>query len=154
MSTSSSEARAKRIVVGVDGSAESRAALRWALRLAPALGCEVAVITAWHHPTFLGLEGDATPEEFDPATIAEAELDEVLRDVLGDALPAHVSAGIRHGQTTGVLLDESRDAAMLVLGSRGRGGFTGMLLGSVSAACAEHANCPVLVVHGEADLPA
>jgi nucleotide-binding universal stress UspA family protein len=60
---------------------------------------------------------------------------------------------VREGNPAHVLLESSAGAMMLVVGSRGRGGFAGLILGSVSAAVAEHASCPVLVVHGDKPVP-
>jgi hypothetical protein len=62
--------------------------------------------------------------------------------------PQPVDLVVRQGGAAAVLIDQSRDADLLVVGSRGHGGFAGLILGSVSTACAEHAHCPVLVVHG------
>ncbi|MHB1172123.1 MAG: universal stress protein [Lacisediminihabitans sp.] len=68
--------------------------------------------------------------------------------VFGDDRPSWFQAAVREGSTTQVLIEQSKGAEMLILGSRGHGGFVGLLLGSVSAACAEHAHCPVLIMHG------
>lgn len=86
-------------------------------------------------------------EAWHPDTDAVEALEAAVRDVAGDDRPDELEAITRQGQPTKVLLDLSRDAALLVVGSRGHGGFAGLLLGSVSAACAERARCPVLVMH-------
>ena len=70
-----------------------------------------------------------------------------------DSRPARLQATVADGSPAKTLLQISEGARMLVVGSRGHGGFTGLLLGSVSAACTEHAHCPVLVVHGPTPPP-
>ncbi|MCL2780199.1 MAG: universal stress protein [Actinomycetia bacterium] len=139
--------RSKRIVVGVDGSDQSRAALRWAWQLAGPLGAEIdAVMTCDARPYAYGwpVAGD-----WDPLPEAEGVLTATIDEVFGDARPAGMRALVREGNPAKALLDTAQGASMLVLGSRGHGGFTGLLLGSVSAHCAAHAKCPVLVVHAD-----
>jgi len=138
---------ARRIVVGVDGSPRSKSALRWAACLAPAIGCSIDAVTAWEYPAAYGwvMAPEGWPIEDDSTAALQATLDEVF----GENRPANLRAVCEHGSARTVLLDASENAAMLIVGSRGHGGFAGLLLGSVSAACAEHAHCPVLVVHGE-----
>lgn len=136
------------IVVGVDGSESSKNALRWAARLAPSLGATVHAIVAWEYPIVFGLEG-GIPGAWKPDETAKEILGNVLDSVFGNARPAGLKGSISQGHPTFVLLDASKDADMLVVGSRGLGGFSGLLLGSVSSNCAEHAKCPVLVVHGD-----
>ncbi len=116
-----------RIVVGVDGSASSRQAGRWAALLADLGGGEVEAL-AVRHP--------------DAAEAPAAEL-----------RAAEVPVAVRDGDPAEVLIDASRGAGLLVVGSRGLGGFTGLLLGSVGRKCLARAACPVLVVHG-ASVPA
>ncbi|MFJ4691818.1 universal stress protein [Streptomyces sp. NPDC088766] len=91
-------------------------------------------------------------DDWDPATEAGTMLSGCCDEVFGDAPPKDLRTTVRPGAATAVLLTESVGARMLVLGSRGHGGFTGLLLGSVSAACAEHALCPALIIHGD-ELP-
>lgn len=135
-----------RIVVGVDGSEPSKAALRWAARLAPGIGATIEAIAVWEFPTNYGWAVEAG--EWRPDRDAETVLTETLDDVFGSDRPTGLVAAAREGRTASVLIEAGRHAEMLVVGSRGHGGFTGLLLGSVSAECAEHASCPVLVVHG------
>lgn len=137
------------IVVGVDGSDASKTALKWAARLAPSLGATVHAIVAWEYPIIFGLEG-GIPSAWKPDENAKEILNTCLEEVFGKDRPAGLRGSISQGHPTFVLLDASKTATMLVVGSRGLGGFTGLLLGSVSSACAEHAKCPVLVVHGDA----
>ncbi|HZV27038.1 MAG TPA: universal stress protein [Acidothermaceae bacterium] len=145
--TERSDVAAKRIVVGVDGSERSIAALRWASRIASATGCGIDAMIAWEYPAAYGwvMAPEGWPLEDDAAAALQRTLDEAF----GQHRPADLRAICRHGSARTLLLNASKDAEMLIVGSRGHGGFAGLLLGSVSAACAEHAACPVLVVHGD-----
>ena len=141
--------RTARIVVGVDGSPSAIGALRRGARIAGALELPLEAVTAWHFPaTYGGYLGESYP--FEPGDLsagAQAMLDDTVSAVFGDDPPAWFRGTVREGATAQTLIDESAGAEMLIVGSRGHGGFVGLLLGSVSAACAEHATCPVLVVH-------
>jgi nucleotide-binding universal stress UspA family protein len=143
MTTSQSVPR-RNIVVGVDGSPSSLDALRWAARMAAPLDAEIDAVTSWHYPTSYGMGGGA-PAEWDPAQDAAQILADALTAVLGDHQPAGIRTFVREGHPAEVLSDASDGAEMLVVGSRGHGGFAGLLLGSVSAYCSAHARCPVLV---------
>jgi nucleotide-binding universal stress UspA family protein len=136
------------ILVGVDGSATSISALRWAARLAPVTGGGIRAIIAWEYPVMLGWEA-GVPDWWRPDQDAQKVLDETLESAYGSARPTGLVASVQEGHAISVLLEASKTAEMLIVGSRGHGGFAGLLLGSVSSACAEHASCPVLVVHGE-----
>lgn len=142
---------AGRIVVGVDGSEPSKNALRWADFISKATGSSIEAISVWRLPASAaggnGWGGSPNGKLF--ARDAVDSLKEQLDEVFGPTHPAGLHGGAYEGSAAKVLIDVSRDAHMLVLGSRGHGGFAGMLLGSVSAACAAHAACPVLVVHGD-----
>ncbi len=133
-----------RIVVGVDGSASSIDALRYAATLSTALGHPLDIVTTWVSPGSLSYysRGDWPPED-DAKSIQR----DAVTNVFDDTPPPGFTARIIPGPATATLIAESATASMLVLGSRGHGGFMGLLLGSVSAACAEHAHCPVLIVH-------
>lgn len=137
----------RRIIVGVDGSEESKRALRWAGQLADAFDAEITAIAAWHIPVGYGIAGAGFP--WDPAQDMTKCLTEAVDEVFGPQRPIGLQLLVREGNSAQVLLDNSHDALMLVVGSRGHGGFAGLLLGSVSASVAEHATCPVLVVHGD-----
>ena len=143
-----SEKKKHQIVVGVDGSASSKDALRWAARLAPSLGATIDAVVAWEYPLVFGLDA-GVPSAWNPDETAKEILEKSLEEVFGKDRPAGLVGGISQGHPTFVLLEASKEAEMLIVGSRGLGGFVGLLLGSVSSACAEHAHCPVLVVHGE-----
>ncbi|ORI20431.1 universal stress protein UspA [Rhodococcus sp. 1163] len=132
------------IVVGVDGSPSSILALQQARRISEALGIGIDVMAAWQYPTYMG-EGFAN--DIHPDEDAKQIMAESIVAAFGDDAPTDIGQSAVQGVPAQVLLDASRVADMLVVGSRGRGGFVGLLLGSVSAQCAEHARCPVLVVH-------
>ena len=136
----------KRIVVGVDGSPSSIDALRWAARVGGALGIEIAAVTAWDYPLILSTTGTAGLD-WRPDTDAEKALDAAVTSAYGATRPEGLVTLLRRGHPARVLLDASDNAEMLVVGSRGHGGFVGLLLGSVSAHCAELATCPVVVLH-------
>lgn len=136
-----------RIVVGVDGSAESALALRWGARIAAAEGTGITVVAAWEYPATY--EWAAWPEGYSPETDMEKAAQDVVDAVFGAQRPADLEVLVYEGHPVSVLLKASKGARMLVVGSRGHGGFVGLLLGSVSARVAEHATCPVLVVHGD-----
>jgi nucleotide-binding universal stress UspA family protein len=81
-------------------------------------------------------------------------LDETVQAAFGDQPLPGLRREVREGGAARVLIEASRGATMLVVGSRGHGGFTGLLLGSVSSNVAEHAPCPVLIIHGDQPPPA
>src|ERR1039458_2713084 len=128
------------ILVGVDASDESRDALRWAARYAALVGDRLDVVHAWStREEFVWVpEGPPPPP---PIDVARNGLAEMVGDVLGADSPVAVSVDVVEGHASHVLVERSRHAELLVVGSRGRGGFDGMTLGSVSGQCAEHAHC-------------
>ncbi|WP_327425486.1 universal stress protein (plasmid) [Streptomyces sp. NBC_01527] len=137
-----------RIVVGVDGSDSSKQALRWAVRQAQLTGGVVEAVTAWDFPQFHGALGWLPPSSSDEAAVegrARRELAEAIEETVGSQPPVEVRTEVRYGTAAGVLLDAARGASMLVVGSRGLGGFSGLLLGSVAQHCTQHAACPVVV---------
>jgi nucleotide-binding universal stress UspA family protein len=127
---------------GVDGSEPAGAALQWAERYVIAVGGSLRLVTAWHWPMSYGFP--LVVEGFDP----EADARKVLIDARDRlSVPAErVSVGVQRGPAGDVLVQASADADLLVVGSRGHGGFTGTLLGSVSSHCVHHAHCPVALV--------
>ena len=142
--------RGGRIVVGVDGSALSLVALRTARRLADLLQCHLQAVSVWSYPVALAVPVAST--EWTPQVEAESALNETLAAAFGPELPDGLTKTTVAGQPVHVLVEASKGAELLVVGSRGRGGFKGLLLGSVSSAAAAHARCPVLIVHpGESD---
>jgi nucleotide-binding universal stress UspA family protein len=138
-----------KIVVGVDGSAGSRDALRWAFAEAKLRGASLEVVIVWQYPITASLPtfgAMITPQDF--ATDARKELLAIIaaEGISADA-PIPVSTLVAEGNAARALLDASDAAELLVVGSRGHGGFTGVLVGSVSQQCVNHAKCPVVVVH-------
>ncbi|MGH3160163.1 MAG: universal stress protein, partial [Streptosporangiaceae bacterium] len=140
-----------RVVVGVDGSAHSEKALQWAAHLTERFGADLVAVSAWDYPAAIGWA--TVPADWHPDQDMEKVLQETLHKVFGNQPPARLHLVVREGGAAKVLLEESKGATMLVVGSRGHGGFAGLLLGSVSANVAEHAPCPVLVVHGHEGPP-
>lgn len=145
-----------RIVVGVDGSEPSQLALQWAEFLAGATGSDVQAINAWSPLGTYGWAGagwGVLPGDWNPAADSEKLLTETVDKVFGANRPTNLTLSVVEGNPAQVLLEAGAEAAMIVVGSRGHGGFVGLLLGSVSAACSEHASCPVLVVRGDTPPP-
>ena len=136
-----------RIVVGVDGSEPSKQALRWGAHLAARFGARLDAVAAWDFPTGYGFA--SVPPDWDPARDMRQALDDTVRAVFGDQPAPELHREAREGGAAKVLLEASENATMLVVGSRGHGGFAGLLLGSVSANVAEHASCPVFISHGD-----
>ena len=137
------------VVVGVDGSPGSVAALSWAGRYGAATGAVVWALHIWHYPTAAGLPPGVTPESVTDEVKAEQqkELDEAIAKANLDPA-AQVESKIAYGHPAQVLINESKNVNLIVVGHRGRGGFTGMLTGSVSMQVVNHAECPVVVVRG------
>lgn len=137
------------IVVGVDGSPSSRAALKWAARQAELTGSTLQAVIAWQYPAVSAGYGwvpmviidDADLEETAQKTVTDA-----ISNIIDPASDVQVSVLVREGHAAQVLLDAADGADLLVVGSRGHGGFAGALLGSVSQHCIHHAPCPVVVI--------
>ena len=139
------------IVVGVDGSDTSRNALAWAYDEAGHHGASLVVLTTWHPPAMPMTPpyGNLPPEGYGDQPRQEAlELLERFTSELVPKDPAvDVRTAVEEGQNPAkVLIERSKEADVLVVGSRGHGGFAGMLLGSVSQHLVAHAECPVVVV--------
>lgn len=132
-----------RIIVGVDVSAHSIAALRWAVDEAAARHeAEVTAVLAWQMPLV------SNPAAFDRDEL-QRSYEKLLTDTVSEALPfphLPVDGRVVMGDPIDVLVEASREARLLVVGSRGRSQFTGVILGSVSQSCAARAACPVVVV--------
>jgi nucleotide-binding universal stress UspA family protein len=133
----------QRIVVGIDGSEQSKGALRWAIGQARLTGASVDAVTAWRFPASYGLSVVAA--DLDVEGEAMKMLSETLSEVVGDASEVQVRPLAGEGPPAEVLLNAAKGADLLIVGSRGRGGFRSAVLGSVSLACVLHATCPVLV---------
>jgi nucleotide-binding universal stress UspA family protein len=137
------------IVVGVDGSEHAERALGWAIDEAKLRGAKVHLVAAWHVPTLIyDATGFVTP--------LLASIDETFKEVADEVAAAaaervrgaglDAETSVQQGQAADVLIEAGANAELLVVGSRGHGGFAGLLLGSVSAQCAHHASCPVVIV--------
>lgn len=144
----SSEHSAPRgIVVGVDGSEHSHCALVWAAREAERRQRPLHIVTAYSVPVFAasGLDGGyATVDDSVIREGAEAILKQAIEKIA--RYNVDVDASVESGDASGVLLEMSETAELLVFGTRGRGGFVGRLLGSVSSALPAHAKCPTVTV--------
>lgn len=132
------------VVVGVDGSEHSGRALRWAI--------DEAKVHGWPLLLVHGIElGVAAASPYGSGVVLE-QLQDAGQQVLDEALRVVNDAGLQAetrmevGSSAHALIEASRGAAMLVVGSRGHGGFAGLLLGSVSSACVHHAHCPVVIL--------
>jgi nucleotide-binding universal stress UspA family protein len=130
-----------RIVVGIDGSEPARRAMQWAAREAALRHVPLTVLHAWH-PEY------ATDISAMAGALDESELEQEAKVVLDEATAdCGATDGLLVRDVAGnALVEASGSAALLVVGSRGRGGFAGLLLGSVSRRCAHHADCPLVVV--------
>jgi nucleotide-binding universal stress UspA family protein len=143
---------ASRIVVGVDGSAPSRAALRWAVRQAALTGGTVDAVLAWQIPAVpqgYGWVPVFIEEEGNFADDARKRIDTVISEEVGPADSQRVTSRVVQGLPAQVLIDAAGGADLLVVGSRGHGGFTEALLGSVGQHCVHHAPCPVMIMRGD-----
>jgi nucleotide-binding universal stress UspA family protein len=152
------------IVVGVDGSEESQAALRWAAEEAGLRNADLKVVYAYdYQPPWRqhrygddimssGTDSERVRERLEhDAAEAREHAEALLNDIAADAGDAGVkfeTLAIEHSNPAEVLVDVSVGADLLVVGSRGRGGFRGLVLGSVSQQCVQHATCPVTVIRG------
>ena len=137
--------------MGVDGSDASKAALRWALAEAKLRGDSVLAVHAWQVPVLPVDVGPPPVPALDTVTMlpdlernARALVERVVEEVAADA-GVEVETVAIEGAPATVLIDAARDAELLVVGSRGHGGFLGLLLGSVSMQVALHAPCPVVI---------
>ena len=137
----------ERIVVGVDGSEAAQDALRWAVAEAQARGARLAIVHAWQYPYFgptpiAGMVVDLDDLEASARGVLEHAAAEV--DLTGLAEPAELVLVDRTAAIA--LVEAAKGADLLVVGTRGRGGFKGLLLGSVSQQLTHHAPCPIVIV--------
>jgi nucleotide-binding universal stress UspA family protein len=137
------------VIAGVDGSAHGAAALRWAIANAAEYGGEVTAVLAWQLP-FVSMPG-----AFDRDELAQSYKEFLLKTVaeVAPAPQVPVHTVVAEGDPIVALVAAARDADLLVLGTRGRSLFAGLLLGSVSQACAAHARCPVVLVKRDDETP-
>lgn len=137
-----------RIVVGVDGSESSKEALRWAADQAHKVGATLQVMMVWQNPT-RDMWVIADPPGTDRLGLTRRALERTVHSVLGEHPGVEVDQLAVEGPPARELVAASTDADLLVVGSRGHGGFAGVVLGSVSLHCVSHAACPVVVVRGK-----
>lgn len=136
------------ILVGIDGSEGSKEALRWALAEARLRRTSIDAVYAWSIPV-----GVTWAPAFDEQTLgvmreaAETTLSDALNEVVGDASNVEIHEHAIEGPPGAVLVEKAEGAELLVVGSRGLGGFKELLLGSVGHQCAQHAPCPVVIIH-------
>lgn len=133
------------IVVGLDGSESSLDAFRWAVDEARRRRWGVKAVLAWGRPYVVPVYGHFSDAEW-LQEHAELQLRNWLKDELGEDPGIDVQREVQEGPPARVLLGAARDAGLLVVGSRGRGGFASLVLGSVSQQCAQHARCPVMIL--------
>jgi nucleotide-binding universal stress UspA family protein len=141
----SAERRRGRIVVGVDGSPTSARALSWALRQAESTGSVLEAVHVQDLTASVGMVMSVSRTE-DAAAAIERMLSRAVEDAAGGEPTVAVEYVVESGHPAAVLLHHAKQADLLVLGSRGHGGFIGTLLGSVSQHCIRHASCPVVVI--------
>jgi nucleotide-binding universal stress UspA family protein len=143
------------VLIGVDGSEDSRTALRWAAVVADALRLPLRALWAWPYPTdaLLSVGNIELPSPARSDELIETQLSHLVEEVLEDKA-ADVTLEVGRGPAAAALLGAAEHGpAMVVVGSRGLGGFKGLLLGSVSRQLAEHAPCPVTIVRHTAPVP-
>jgi len=138
------------IVVGIDGSPNSERALDWAMKLAAALHAPLTAVAVHEVPkSYWGnipVVGPADVPVVDQLRQSAEQMTHEAEGRLGDAKPASVTVRAVSGFAVKELVDAAQDADMLVVGSRGGGGFGHLLLGSVSSQVIQHAPCPVVTV--------
>ena len=136
------------VVVGVDGSKRSLAAAIWALREAKRIGAPLTMVSAYTLPIFPSVAVDAATGGHEDSALAQScrQILEATKAELGDTEGVEVRCNVELGDPGTVLVDYSHDAELLVAGPRGRGGFLGLLVGSVSRGLPAHAKCPVVLV--------
>ena len=140
------------IVAGVDGSASSLAALRRAVRQAELTGATVDAVIAWQYPaSAVGFGWSAVSDDSDYEELAAKTVAEAINQAVDPGTDVRVRPVVVHGYPAQVLIEYAVDAGLLVVGSRGHGGFAGALLGSVSQHCTHHAPCPVVVIRGQSE---
>ncbi len=144
---SSSESGDPHILVGVDGSPSSIAALNWAARQAELTGVRVSIVTTWEWPS--KYQWMPSQAKYDPAGDTQKKIDAIVDEVRSAHPSVSIQSTVIEGQPARVLARESHGAELLVIGCRGHGEFPGMLLGSVSLHCVTGAHCPVVVMRDD-----
>lgn len=137
---------AGRILVGVDGSPGSRRALAWALEEAAARGSVLEAVLVWRGPYDFPKDFYFPSDEEKPIAHARARLAEIVREVAAEHPEVEIESRVLEGDPAATLCRRAAQADALVVGSRGHGAIGALLLGSVSATCARHSPCPVVIV--------
>ena len=142
------------VVVAVDGSDASKQAVRWAANTANKRGIPLRLASSYTMPQFLYAEGMVPPQElFDDLQAESLEKIDEARSIAHEVAPEiKIGHTIAEGSPIDMLLEMSKSATMIVMGSRGLGGLSGMVLGSVSGAVVSHASCPVVVVREDSSV--
>jgi len=147
----------RKIVVGVEGSGGARAALKWAIQEAKFRHATVVVVTSYS-PSYVPVSPDFTYFPVDNFNVEEEVermqknlTQEVIAEACGEDVP--IIYVRKKGSPADTLMEIAEDADMLVVGSRGRGGFRGLLLGSVSQQIAHHGCCPIVIVRPDLEVP-
>lgn len=142
------------IVCAVDGSEAAKVAVRWAANTAAKRELPLRLVSSYSMPQFLYAEGMVPPQDLYDDLEAETmgKIEEAKKVALDFCPDIEISHQIEEGSPIDMLLDVSEQATMLVMGSRGLGGLSGMVMGSVSAAVVSHASCPVVVVREDNDV--
>ena len=145
-----------RVVVGIDGSEQSQMALRWADFVARSMNCDLDVTIAWQLYPGIGLGAGmaSMPPDWNPGSFAGDAAHRTVEAVFATATPPGLRVTVQEGRRRRSCWKRARMLACSLSGAEATAGFTGLLLGAVSAASAEHAKCPVLVVHGTTPPPA
>lgn len=137
------------IVVGVDGSEESKSALRWAVEEARLRGSKLRVVHVWFAYPVIAEGVPVVADDWETlGDRARAFVGRFVEETVGEPEGVEIEAAAVHGTAADVLVEAAQEAQLLVVGSRGHGGFSGLLLGSVSRQCVHRASCPVVVVRG------
>jgi nucleotide-binding universal stress UspA family protein len=139
------ESEPQKVIVGVDGSECGKEALAWARRYVQAVGGHLTAVIAWHYPPMsIAGPGIIPSTDYNPEATARSLLAQAVAEDPDDS--PTIEQVVAEGSAAAVLIERSSTTDLLVVGTRGHGGFTGMLLGSVSVHCVHHAHCPVVVV--------
>ena len=138
----------KTVLVGVDGSPSSHKALAWAAAEAAEHGADLVVLNVWEHTLPPPTGSVSVSERYvpDPSQRTAEDLLKEIKEVLGENPPVLVQPRVKQGSPAKVLIEQSADSDLLVVGTRGHGGFRGLVLGSVSQHVAAYAKCSVTVV--------
>ncbi|MFI6644244.1 universal stress protein [Streptomyces sp. NPDC050504] len=138
-----------RIVVGVDGSEPSRRALRWAADQARLTGARLEAVIAWEDPRQWNMIGfPVLPDDYAPESVADQVLAEAIERTFDGPPPVEITRHVIPGHAADAIIGASDGASLVVVGARGRSGFSRALLGSVSNQVAQHAAGPVVIVRG------